>query len=66
MVKHNQTIRRQQLTNCLGVFDHFMWFALKELKEIMETLVKHPYNDIGLGIFGMCVQQGTPNKFLKK
>ena len=50
MVKHNQAIRRQQLTNCLGVFDHFMGFALKELKEIMETLVKHPYNDIGLGI----------------
>ena len=66
MVKHNQAIRRQQLTNSLGVFDHFMGFALKELKEIMETLVKHPYNDIGLGIFGMCVQQGTPNKFLKK
>ena len=39
MVKHNQAIRRQQLTNCLGVFDHFMGFALKELKEIMETLV---------------------------
>ena len=66
MVKHLQKIRGQQLTNCLGVFDHFMGFALKGLKEIMETLVKHPYSAIGLGIFGMCVQQGTPNKFLKK
>ena len=23
MVKHTQTIRRQQPTNCLGVFDYF-------------------------------------------
>ena len=31
MVKHTQTIRRQQPTNCLGVFDHFVGLALKEL-----------------------------------
>ena len=24
MVKHTQTIRRQQPTNCLRVFDHFL------------------------------------------
>ena len=31
MVKHTQTIRRQQLlpTNWLGVFDHFVGLALK-------------------------------------
>ena len=32
MVKHIQTIRRQQPTNCLGVFDHFVGLELKELK----------------------------------
>ena len=29
MVKHTQTIRRQQPTNCLGIFDHFVGLALK-------------------------------------
>ena len=31
MVKHTQTIRRQQTTNCLNVFYHFVGLALKEL-----------------------------------
>ena len=31
MVKHTQTIRRQQPTNCLTVFDHFVKLALKGL-----------------------------------
>ena len=31
MVKHTQTIRLQQPTNCLSVFDHFVGLALKEL-----------------------------------
>ena len=29
MVKHIQTIRRQKLTICLSVFDHFVGLALK-------------------------------------
>ena len=29
MDKHNQTIRRQQSTNCLSVFVHFVRLALK-------------------------------------
>ena len=29
MVKHTQTIRRQQPTNCLSVFDHFVGLAFK-------------------------------------
>ena len=33
MVKHTQTIRRQQPTNCLSVFDHFVGLALKGLSE---------------------------------
>ena len=32
MVKHTQAIRRQQPTNCLTVFDHFVVLALKGLK----------------------------------
>ena len=32
IVKHNQTIRRQQLTNCLSVFDHFVGLVLKGLR----------------------------------
>ena len=31
MVKHTQTFRGQQLTNCLSVFDHFLGLALKGL-----------------------------------
>ena len=31
MVKHTQTIRRQQPTNCLSVFDHFVVLTLKGL-----------------------------------
>ena len=34
MVKHNQTIRRQQPTNCLSVFDHFAVLALKGLTSV--------------------------------
>ena len=31
MVKHTQTIRRQEPTNCLSVLDHFAGLALKGL-----------------------------------
>ena len=31
MVKHTQTIRRQQPTNYLSVFDHFVGLALEGL-----------------------------------
>ena len=31
MVKHTQTIRRQEPTNCLSVFDNFVGLALKGL-----------------------------------
>ena len=33
MVRHTQTIRRQQPTNCLSMFDHFVGFAVKGLKQ---------------------------------
>ena len=31
MVKHTQAIRRQQPTNCLSVFGHFMGLAIEGL-----------------------------------
>ena len=34
MVKHTQTIRPQEPTNCLNVFDYFVGLALKGLTEI--------------------------------
>ena len=35
MVKHTQTIRRQQPANCLSVFDHLVKLALKGFKSNM-------------------------------
>ena len=32
MIKHTQTIRRQQSMDCLNVFDHFVKLVLKGLK----------------------------------
>ena len=37
MVKHTQTIHRQQTTNCLSVSDHFVGLALKGLKLTLNT-----------------------------
>ena len=48
MVKHTQTIRREQPTNCLSVFDHLVGSALKglSLRRINELiLIDAPYND---------------------
>ena len=35
MVKHTQTIRRQQPTNCLSMFDHFVGLVVKGLKMLI-------------------------------
>ena len=40
MVKHTQTIRRQQPTNCLSVFGHFVGLALKGLINLQPHLLK--------------------------
>ena len=37
MVKHTQAIRRQQPTNCLSVFDHFLGLALKGLTVLLNS-----------------------------
>ena len=36
MVKHAQKIGRQQPTNCLSVFDHFVGLVLKGLNKNMQ------------------------------
>ena len=38
MVKHTKTIRRQQPTNYLSVFDHFVRLVLKDLKGSYQKL----------------------------
>ena len=35
MIKHTETIRQQQPTNCLSVSDHFVGLALKGLNNIL-------------------------------
>ena len=44
MFKHTPTVRRQQPTNCLIVFDHFVGLALKglEAKFADDSLEKKP------------------------
>ena len=36
MVKHTQTIRRQQTSNCFIVFDHFVGLALEGLRKTLQ------------------------------
>ena len=38
MVKHTQAIGRQQPTNCLSVFDHFVELSLKGLNHFVPLL----------------------------
>ena len=40
MIKHTQTIRCQQLSNCLSVFDHFVGLALKGLRILISEILK--------------------------
>ena len=42
MAKHTQTIRRQQPTNCLSVFDIFVELALKRVKNIIRRKTLFP------------------------
>ena len=40
MVKHTQTIRRQQPANCLSVFDHFARLVLKGLTRLIKPYLQ--------------------------
>ena len=46
MIKHTQTICRQQLTNFLSVFDHFVGLALKGLRRDVSPLTEIQYLQI--------------------
>ena len=46
MIKHTQTICRQQLTNFLSVFDHFVGLALKGLRRDVSPLAEIQYLQI--------------------
>ena len=42
MIKHTQTIPRQQPANCLSVFDHFVGLTLKGLINEITVLNLYP------------------------
>ena len=45
IVKHNQKIRRQQPTNCLSVFNHFVGLAFEGLTDGNEAKkIAHPFH----------------------
>ena len=46
MVKHTQTTRRQQSTNCLSVFGHVVGLALKGLRYLDEFISWRKHQDI--------------------
>ena len=45
MVKHTQTIRRQEPTNCLSVFDH-LWGCRLKVKNTLKNREKHPWGSV--------------------
>ena len=53
MVKHTQTIRRQQPTDCSSVFDHFVKLALKGLISLHNSAFGELYEVLFLFIFDM-------------
>ena len=54
MVKHTQTILRQQPTNCLSVFDHFVGLGIKGLSRmIIQLMYRFCYRNwmLNFGLF---------------
>ena len=52
MAKHSQTIRRQQFTNCLSGFDHFVGLVLKGLKNILKfSVIYFRYFQVSSALF---------------
>ena len=48
MIRQTQKIRRQQLANCLSVFDHFVGLALKGLRQIKRGVQNEPITRNGV------------------
>ena len=67
MVKYTQTICRLLPTNCLSVFDHFMWFALKGLNLSEMFLIKSIFSVIAQVYWKpdllVCSKQSSPIKY---
>ena len=63
MVKHTQTIRQQQPTNCLSVFNHFVGLALKVLTLSMFLQQNNTYRSYDLNhyLFPMFSFDSTPS-----
>ena len=58
MVKHTQTIRWQQPTSCLRVFDHFMGLAFKGLRLDFTNKFKFEHNFLDcLKSFCLCINE---------
>ena len=55
MVKHTQTIFRLLPSNCLGLFDHFVGLALRELKAYKENTIVFIVNFGDFFLFGWLV-----------
>ena len=46
MVQQTQTIRRQQPTSCLSVFDHFVGLALKRLNQLLSYFKSQKFGNL--------------------
>ena len=60
MVKHTQTIFQQQPTNCLSVFDHFVWLAFKGLNQVSKPILLSIiilFKTISTGIISRCLEE---------
>ena len=60
MVKHTQTIFQQQSTNCLSVFDHFVWLAFKGLNQVSKPILLSIiilFKTLSTGIISRCLEE---------
>ena len=60
MVKHTQTIFQQQPTNCLSVFDHFVWLAFKRLNHVSVPILLSVIivlKTLSTGIISRCLEE---------
>ena len=60
MVKHIQTIFQQQPTNCLSVFDHFVWLAFKGLNQVSKPILLSViilFKTLSTGIISRCLEE---------
>ena len=63
MVKHTQTIRRQQPTNGLSVFDHFVGLAVKVIRFFQTNIeLINPFHATGFFLYPILIR--PPNLYL--